>query len=279
MIGFNWSKVSVVILKERLTSKIKSMKKDLEVKQRELEKLKNQLEKEYNDIKKLEGLSLSSIFAKITGTKEDKLEKEEREYFTAKMKYDECLLSVNCLIEDIESAEYRIEQLGSCKETLRRILKEKRGELKEKGLAKDIKLIQEKEREINSLMKEYVEIREATDACAEPREIVREALGAFKSAKNWGTYDMIGGGMFSSMAKHDKVYQGKSYLSQLSYSLKKLENELNDITIEIPIGDLNISSLDYTFDVFFDNIFTDFSIQRKIQDAYNMVLDAKMDLE
>lgn len=268
-----------VILKEKLTSKLSNMRKELEVKEGNLEKLKSQLMKEQRDVKKLEGLSLGGILAKITGTKADKLEKEEQEYFMAKMRYDEYLMSVNSLKEDIDSISFRIEELGNCEDVFKKLLKDKREELKAKATSKEVAFIEGKEEEINSLIKEYIEIREAIDACNESRVAVNNALDSLKSAENWGTYDIFAGGMFSSMIKHDKVNEGKSYLNELSYSLKRLEDELDDITIDLPVKDLNISSLDYTFDVFFDNIFSDFSIQRKIEDAIYRVDDAKLSID
>lgn len=264
-----------VILRENLISKVDNMKIVFKAQEEELEVLRTQLEKEHNDVKKLEGISLSSLFAKMAGNKEEKLQKEEQEYFMAKMKYDECFMSVNSFKDDISSLESRLELLGNCEKELNAILKVKREELKLNGNPNLVVKIDEKECEINSLTKEYIEIKEAIDACEECRGILNNALESLESAKGWGTYDIIAGDMVSSMIKHNKIDKAKTYLNKLTYSIKKLGNELDDISLDLPVGDLNISNFDYTFDVFFDNIFSDFSVQNKIEDAVYKLKDGK----
>ena len=56
-----------------------------------LEDLKARLKKEKEDVLKLEGTSLSSFFLSFIGKKDEKLDKERKEYLAVKIQYDEHL--------------------------------------------------------------------------------------------------------------------------------------------------------------------------------------------
>ncbi|HAK42313.1 MAG TPA: hypothetical protein DCM59_05845, partial [Clostridium sp.] len=58
---------------------------------------------EDKDVKKLESLSITSIFYSILGSKEKQLEKERQELLAARLKYEECAKSVLDLEKELES--------------------------------------------------------------------------------------------------------------------------------------------------------------------------------
>lgn len=117
------------------------------------------------------------------------------------------------------------------------------------------------------------EIEEAIRAGEQAYDNLKSAKDCLSSAKNWGIWDMLGGGFISSMIKHGKINAASGYVEQAKASLKKFQKELNDVQsseeFRIEIGNF------LTFaDFFFDGIIADWMVQSKISDAYNQVSTA-----
>ena len=108
---------------------------------------------------------------------------------------------------------------------------------------------------------EFREINEAVLAGERALNSLREAKGKLNSARAWGIYDILGGGMISSIVKHSKVNDANEWLEQANRDLRRFAKELRDVPgeeIYVQAGDL-ASALD----IFFDNIFSDFSTSRR----------------
>lgn len=108
------------------------------------------------------------------------------------------------------------------------------------------------------------EIEEAKDIVNRVLEKTREALKCYKSASNWGIFDIVGGGFITSLIKRSKIDKGNSICSKIQWDMTSLNKELQDIGY---IGDVGISDefVDNFFDVYFDNIFTDFKVQGELK--------------
>lgn len=109
------------------------------------------------------------------------------------------------------------------------------------------------------------EIDEAIHAGERALDSLREAKNQLNSARNWGIYDMIGGGLISSMIKHSKIDQANEWMDQANRDLRCFAKELRDVDGE----DLQIDtgSLVTMLDIFCDNFFSDLLVQQKINDG------------
>ena len=109
------------------------------------------------------------------------------------------------------------------------------------------------------------EIDEAIRAGERALDSLREAKNQLNSARNWGIYDMIGGGLISSMIKHSKIDQANEWMDQANRDLRCFAKELRDVDSE----DLQIDtgSLVTMLDIFCDNFFSDLLVQQKINDG------------
>ena len=109
------------------------------------------------------------------------------------------------------------------------------------------------------------EIDEAIRAGERALDSLREAKNQLNSARNWGIYDMIGGGLISSMIKHSKIDQANEWMDQANRDLRCFAKELRDVDGE----DLQIDtgSLVTMLDIFCDNFFSDLLVQQKINDG------------
>lgn len=101
-------------------------------------------------------------------------------------------------------------------------------------------------------------------------------LKEYKSSKNWGIFDMLGGGLIASLVKHNKINKAKNMSIILDNDLGKLRNEikyLDDFNIE------DISGLDMFLDVGFDNIFSDLYVQNKIKTSIYKIEELRYTIE
>ncbi len=248
----------------KLRSQLSEIEKDISTKNTELIKLKKALEKEFKDYKRIEETTLSSLFYSILGNKTAKLEKERQEYLFAKLKYDN-------LLEEIELSEHQKDKLISEIEPLKPFEKEYQSLLleKEQYLSKiqDKKGIelQQINDDISHLKTDIKETQEAIDAGKTARNKLLVILGHLDKAKNWGVYDMIGGGSLSSMIKHSKINDAKREVSQAQYYINRFIKELKDLDNSLNIQEsIQIEGFYKFADIFFDGLIFDFVVQEKI---------------
>ena len=109
------------------------------------------------------------------------------------------------------------------------------------------------------------EVDEAIRAGERALDSLREAKAKLNSARNWGIYDILGGGVISSMVKHSKMSSANEWVAQANHDLKRFAKELRDVDedgLYVQAG-----SLASTLDIFFDNVFSDFIVQNRINEA------------
>ena len=111
------------------------------------------------------------------------------------------------------------------------------------------------------------ELTEADDALARASDAVREASRRLASAKSWGTYDTwFGGDLISSMVKHDRIDDSNDSLRQVGAALATARRELADVDVDLSTDPLVVDSFLKTTDIWFDNFFSDISVQGRITD-------------
>lgn len=109
------------------------------------------------------------------------------------------------------------------------------------------------------------EVDEAIRAGERALDSLREAKAKLNSARNWGIYDILGGGVISSVVKHSKMNSANEWVAQANHDLKRFAKELRDVDedgLYVQAG-----SLASTLDIFFDNVFSDFIVQNRINEA------------
>ena len=110
------------------------------------------------------------------------------------------------------------------------------------------------------------EVREAVQAGEEALAGIQKAREKMGSAKNWGIFDMLGGGMISSMVKHSRMDDASEDMEEAKRKLAAFERELKDISISADLP-VEMGSFLRFVDTFMDNLFVDFMVQSRIDDA------------
>ena len=110
------------------------------------------------------------------------------------------------------------------------------------------------------------ELREAIQAGEAALRSLERAKEKMGSAKNWGIFDMMGGGLFSSLFKHSKIDRASADIEEAKRQLAVFKRELEDVSISedfsVGIGD----GLRF-IDTFLDNVFADVVVQSRINSA------------
>lgn len=119
----------------------------------------------------------------------------------------------------------------------------------------------------------HKETQEAIQAGERALSSLRAAQKELSSAKNWGIFDMLGGGLISTFIKHDKMDNAQEYLERAKYDLNSFSKELRDINMSL---NLNIDTHDFLnfADWFFDGLLVDWLVQDRINEAREQVDEA-----
>ena len=115
------------------------------------------------------------------------------------------------------------------------------------------------------------ECREALDAGNRALNSLKNAKACLDSARNWGIFDMIGGGLLSSLMKRSKISDAQGLMNRARQDLQVFSRELGDVHMS---GQLNVEINDFIgfADLLWDNFLVDWMMQDRINNA-RMQLD------
>ncbi len=239
--------------------------------------LEKALKDEDKDVKKLESLSIANIFYSILGSKEQQLDKERQEFLAAKLKYDECCHSVLMLEKDLESYKVSFNNLLDAEAEYEAVLKKKEGFILGLNNENSKKLLEIMDK-IPSIEAQKKELQEAIAAGDAARNELQFVVDSLESADGWGTWDILGGGLLATAAKHSEIDKAKEYAQNTKIALMKFQNELADVDLAMDI-DINIGSFETFADYFFDGLISDWIVQSKISDSLKSVRNVVYNVE
>lgn len=235
-------------------------------------KLQEILKKEQRDVEKLEGMSLSRFIHMIKRDMEDAIYKEQQEAISSKLKYDEVLSELEMVNNELKNTINQINSLGSIEEDYKNLLIEKEEYIKTNpsDLRDKLEEIINKQAE---LQREKKELKEALDAGQELILALERVSENLNSAENWGLYDILGGGIIATAAKHSRLDEASRDINEAQSLLKRFHRELSDLGEYMDIS-IDIGSFLGFADYFFDGFFADFAVQSKIKEAQDRVNEA-----
>lgn len=256
--------------KNRIEKLLTRTQKELSQEQSKSVRLKKELTKEFEDVKRMEEGGIASLFHELLGTKEKKLNKERQEYLAAKLKYENCQKQIDNLKQEIERLVRELELCGNPEKDYKALLSSKEEQLK----AANDGTLQKYEEQIGHYFSQKKEVKEAITAGEMAIKGLKLALESLRKAQNWGTFDMVGGGLLATAVKHSKMNDAKALIHDVQYWLSKFNRELNDVQIDqVSTMDLRLDGLTTFADYFFDNLITDWVVQSKINRSYDGCVD------
>ena len=258
-------------------NKIDAMLEDLRNDEKELRhkvfELKEILDKENLDVEKLDSTNIVSIFYSITGKLEDKKEKEQREALSAKLKYDQANYDLYSIQEEILKLEEERENYKGCFNEFNSLYEQKKEVLIRTDAASASKILEIRDR-IEGSKRNLKELREAVSAGQSAVNSLDIALDSLGSAQGWGTWDLLGGGLISDLAKHSHIDDASREVERAHHHLRRFKTELADVKINYDIR-FETDGFAKFADFFFDGLIADWFMQSKINNSYDSVSDVK----
>ncbi len=250
----------------RLQQRLGAAEKQAQAIEQRVADLRTVLADEHEDVEKLESFSLTRIWATLKGSRDTDLDRESAERDAARYAVAEAEARLDVARRDVESLDAQLRGLGDVQADYAAALAAKERWLTDSGAPGAAELARIAE-ERGALLAEDTETREAHAAGLAARDLLRQAQQLLGSAASWSTWDTFGGGgLFTDMMKYDKLDRVTAQLRQADLALDRLSRELADVGMRA-VGGVEIDGLTRTFDVFFDNIFSDLAVRRRIQDA------------
>ncbi|MFL2078508.1 hypothetical protein ACEN4K_08410 [Marinilactibacillus psychrotolerans] len=249
------SKLSIMV------RKLNDAKKDVENCTNKYQQAKVHYEEETEDIEEAGEKSFAYFIRTVIGSQERKIEKEKQEQIEARYQLDKVSEQLEEAKANYEQLAFNVTKTRAELEDLKKIIAVSDPSYKEK--------VDEESKKRMGWRQELVEVDEAFNAGKSILNRINEALKHLGSANSWSTMDMLGGGFFTDMMKYDKIDEAENLMSKVESELRRYELELKDVEYEWNSSYEFISGGHRAMDIFFDNIFTDISNNKKINNNIN----------
>jgi len=251
---------------QSMVAELRAQEQNLSARARELETV---MHSEQSDVDRLEGHSLAAFFYNLTGKIDEKLAQERREAYAARLKYDTAVRELNDVRSDLARYEREWDSLQNCEKQYAAVLAEKAAALKAAGGAHAEKVLQLEER-ISFLDSQRKELYEAVSSGHAALSAAESVLSSLDSAEGWSTWDLMGGGMLTDMAKHSHLNDAQRSIEVLQSRLRNFKTELADVTIRADLQ-VTIDGFLYFADYFFDGLFSDWAVRDQIHRSQEQV--------
>ena len=110
------------------------------------------------------------------------------------------------------------------------------------------------------------EIDEAIESGRRTIAALEHAENALQSARNYGIWDLFGGGFISGILKHSKIEDAERELSLAQSQLRRFQKTLRNVQVENS-NSIHFDNVTRVIDLFFDNVIIDIMVQSKIKEA------------
>ena len=112
---------------------------------------------------------------------------------------------------------------------------------------------------------------EAIAAGSDALNTAQAILDELGDAEGWATWDLIGGGLISDLAKHSHLDSAQNNVSLLQSQLRRFKTELADVGSSVSGLQVNIDGFMRFADYFFDGLFVDWMVLDRIQQSTDQV--------
>lgn len=253
---------------QRLLTELRSQ---LSEQRERLAELKRRLAAEEKDVHDLEGVSLANLFHTVLGNKDVRLEQERQEYLRAKLQYDEAVYAVQQLESELDGLQGKVQRLPEMEAVYAGLIGQKETALLQGQMPSELKELHER---LARQKREMAELREALAAGQSAGQALAAVRQSLESAAGWGVWDMVGGGLLSTMAKHSHMDQAKEHAHKAEQALRRFHRELQDVQAQLDLH-LQLDGFLRFADYFFDGLIVDWTVQNKINSSREAVGQAE----
>ncbi|MFZ5816580.1 MAG: hypothetical protein ACOY93_14980 [Bacillota bacterium] len=234
------------------------------------DRLGRALAKEERDVKRLEGLSLSSLVASFFGRRDEQLLKEQQEAVAAQLKYDEARIRSERLGAQLEAARREMAALSGADAAYSTLLAEKERVMRQSGTRGSGELLRLTEQEQQAAWR-LKALQEARRAGIEADAALTRVESSLDSARGWGTFDMLGGGLIATAAKHSRIDEAKGELYHAQEALARFRREVKELQVGMQVPTIELDGFSRFADFFFDGLLADIAVQSQINGSLSSV--------
>ncbi|MDN4162504.1 hypothetical protein [Nocardioides abyssi] len=254
----------------RLTGRLGRAEAAVAAATQELGFRKGRLREETADVAKLESFSPTRIWAGLTGRRETDLDRERAEQQAAEYAVAEAEAARDRARAEVAQTQQALRAVADADVRRRRALTAKEDHLRAAGhpAGGELDELAATTGAGRSALGELQEAGAAADAALARLQAAADLLG---SAQSWSTADtFLGGGMVTDLVKYDRMDGAQRLMREADVALKRLSTELADVGMSA-VGGIEVTELARAFDVWFDNIFSDWSVRNRIAEAADRV--------
>ncbi len=251
-----------------LRQQLEVLRHETGVAREDLLSLRARHQAEAADVERLEGFGLTSVLAAVRGTRTGTLDRERAEEVAARYAAQGALARLQSVESRREDVDRRLAQLGDTAARREAAAEAHAIALRASGTPA-VAGLEAVLDELAAVRAEAADLSEARDAGVRAATALDAAQRELGSADSWSAYDTwFGGGLVSSSMKHDRIDAAGRLIAAAQDALVDLARELADVESVAGLrADLGISPTARTFDVWFDNVFSDLSVRSSIKDS------------
>ena len=213
-------------------------------------------------MERLKKMSATAILYSILGKKEAKFDKEAQEAAAARLRYTAAVQQLEDCQARIQQVQQELDRLRDCEAQYAALF----GQLlmRQPDAAAQLEQLDLALAESQSQLRELEEAIGAGNAALQQASVVLDSLS---SAAGWGTWDLLGGGLISDLAKYSHLDNAQQNIQQLQALLSRFRTELADVHMAPQLGELASGGLLQMADIFFDNLFVDWAVLSQIHNS------------
>ena len=248
----------------RLTARIERAESVLDEAVARAEAARAELVREAEEVADLESFSPARIWASVRGVRVAELDRAEAERQAASYTAARCEAEVARARAELDASRAARAALGDVFGRRDRALGAAEEWVRSTGgpAADELTAIAT---EVGTLRSTAGELREALDAAVAASQHLAAAGAALEQARGLATYDtFFNGGVVGDMMKYQRVDEAEHLLRGADQALRRLAVELADVGMHGGVPGVEVSQMTRTFDVWFDNIFSDWSVRDRI---------------
>ena len=262
--------------RKQLDAQIEELHRQRGERQAKVDETAQSFRNEQDDVDKLEKGGVHAFLLTLIGHKEERLDKERREALAAKLQYDQARSDLEYLENKLNGLIRERDGLQDAPEQLEALWTEKAELVKAMGGQTGARLV-ELDRQLADLSHQQKELEEAISAGENAKRLLGQVQDDLDSARSWGTWDMLGGGLIATMAKYDWLDSAQSSIRAAQRALSDFRTELADVS-QLQVPNIQIGEFATFADYFFDGIFSDWYVQSSIKTAQEGVSEVHMKL-
>ena len=223
-------------------------------------------QREQADVDRLQRLSWASLYYDFLNRKEQQLTKEEAEAQQAHARFD----SINATLEATRARCHDLQQqlapfstVDAAYDSLIRQKQEAMARRTDETARRYQRQVEETER-LDRKQKELVEAEQAGKLLLNDVMRLNKLLAEARSRGNW---DLFLDSSLISYAKYQTLDKVRDQTFAVNHRLTLFQQEYADLGRTAPLNQLLTSNTTRFVDIFFDNIFTDWAVQSRIEKA------------